>query len=76
MGLPGFKNAIQAVFLQVQIQYNVIHILRISFKHVNYSNPKKFSVDFRAVYNVPNESTAFSELEIIKEKTERRNIPM
>ena len=67
-GLPGFKDAIQAVFPQAQIQRCVIHMLRNSFKYVNYSDLKKFSADFKAVYNAPNESAALSELEMIKEK--------
>ena len=67
-GLPGFKDAIQAVFPQAQIQRCVIHMLRNSFKYVNYNDLKKFSADFKAVYNAPNESAALSELETIKEK--------
>ena len=35
-GLPGFKEAIGAVFPQAQIQRCVIHMLRNSFKYVNY----------------------------------------
>ena len=66
--LPGFKDAIQAVFPQAQIQRCVIHMLRNSFKYVNYNDLKKFSADFKAVYNAPNESAALSELETIKEK--------
>ena len=67
-GLLGFKDAIQAVFPQAQIQRCVIHMLRNSFKYVNYNDLKKFSADFKAVYNAPNESAALSELETIKEK--------
>ena len=74
-GLPGFKDAIQAVFPQAQIQRCVIHMLRNSFKYVNYNDLKKFSTDFKAVYNAPNESAALSELETVKEKW-GRNIPM
>lgn len=33
-GLPGFKDAIQAVYPQAQIQRCVIHMLRNSFKYV------------------------------------------
>ena len=43
-------------------------MLRNSFKYVNYNDLKKFSADFKAVYNAPNESAALSELETIKEK--------
>ena len=55
-GLPGFKEAIQAVFPQAEIQRCVIHMLRNSFKYVNYSDLKKFSSDFKCVYNAPNET--------------------
>ena len=61
-GLPGFKDAIQAVYPQAQIQRCVIHMLRNSFKYVNYNDLKKFSSDFKAVYNAP------TELEAVKGK--------
>lgn len=46
----------------------VSHMLRNSFKYVNYNDLKKFSADFKNVYNAPNETTALSELETMKEK--------
>lgn len=67
-GLAGFEGAIAAVYPQAQIQRCVIHMLRNSFKYVNYSDLKKFSSDFKAVYHSPNESSALSELEKTKEK--------
>ena len=67
-GLAGFKEAISAVYPQAQIQRRVIHMPRNSFKYVNYSDLKKFSNDFKAVYNAPNETAAYSELERLKEK--------
>lgn len=67
-GLPGFKEAIQAVYPQAQIQRCVVHILRNSFKYINYNDLKKFASDFKAVYKAPTESAALSELEGIKEK--------
>ncbi len=67
-GLPGFKDAIQAVYPQAQIQRCVIHMLRNSFKYVNYNDLKKFSSDFKAVYNAPTEAAALAELEAVKEK--------
>ena len=66
-GLPGFKDAIQAVYPQAQIQRCVIHMLRNSFKYVNYNDLKKFSADFKAVYNAPTEAAALAELEAVKE---------
>ena len=47
-------------------------MLRNSFKYVNYSDLKKFSSDFKAVYNAPNETAAYSELEGIREKWGRK----
>ncbi len=64
----GFKEAIGAVYPDAQIQRCVIHMLRNSFKYVNYSDLKKFSSDFKAVYHAPNETAALSELEKVKEK--------
>ena len=43
-------------------------MLRNSFKYVNYNNLKKFSSDFKAVYNAPNEEAALSELDAVREK--------
>ena len=43
-------------------------MLRNSFKYVNYSDLKKFSSDFKAVYNAPNETAAWFELETVREK--------
>ena len=71
-GLPGFKEAISAVYPQAQIQRCVIHMLRNSFRYVNYGDLKKFSSDFKAVYNAPNETAAYSELEGVKEKWGRK----
>lgn len=67
-GLPGFKKAIQAVFPDAQIQRCVIHMLRNSFKYIYYNDLKKFSADFKNVYNAPNETAALSELDTIIEK--------
>ena len=71
-GLAGFKEAIGAVYPDAQIQRCVVHMPRNSFKYVNYSDLKKFSSDFKAVYNAPNETAALSELEKIKEKWGRK----
>ena len=71
-GLPGFKEAIRAVYPQAEIQRCVIHMLRNSFKYINYNDLKKFSSDFKAVYNAPTEAAALAELENIKEKWGRK----
>ena len=45
-GLPGFKEAIQAVFPKAEVQRCVIHMLRNPFKYVSYKDLKKFASDF------------------------------
>ncbi len=67
-GLAGFKEAISAVYPDAQIQRCVIHMMRNSFKYVNYSDLKQFSSDFKSVYNAPGETAALSELEKVREK--------
>ena len=72
-GLPEFKEAIQAVFPDAQIQRCIIHMLRNSFKYINYNDLKKFSSNFKNVYNAPNETAALAELETIKENWGRKS---
>ena len=65
---PDLKTQFRPFSHRHRLQRCVIHMLRNSFKYVNYNDLKKFSADFKAVYNAPNESAALSELETIKEK--------
>lgn len=66
-GLTGFKEAINAVYPDAEVQRCIIHMLRNSFKYVSYKDIKKFAADFKAVYKAPTEEAALSELEGIKE---------
>lgn len=66
-GLPGFKEAINAVYPMAEIQRCIIHMLRNSFKYVSYKDIRKFSQDFKSLYKAPNEELALSELESLKE---------
>ena len=61
-GLAGFKEAISAVYPNAQIQRCIIHMMRNSFKYLNYSDLKQFSSDFKSVYNAPSETVVLSEL--------------
>ena len=47
-------------------------MLRNSFKYVNYSDLKKFSSDFKTVYNAPNEKAGLDALADIREKWGRK----
>lgn len=66
-GLAGFKEAINAVYPDAEVQRCIIHMLRNSFKYVSYKDIKKFASDFKAVYKAPTEEAALSELEGVKE---------
>jgi transposase-like protein len=59
--VDGYKEIHQAVFPKAEIQRCVIHMLRNSFKYVSYKDLKKFSSDFKAVYNALNEAAALSD---------------
>lgn len=65
-GLTGFKEAINAVYPDAEVQ-RCIHMLRNSFKYVSYKDIKKFASDFKAVYKALTEESALSELERVKE---------
>lgn len=66
-GLTGFKEAINAVYPDAEVQRCIIHMLRNSFKYVSYKDIKKFASDFKAVYKAPTEEAALSELEGLKD---------
>jgi transposase-like protein len=67
-GLSGFKEAINAVYPNAQVQRCIIHMLRNSFKYVSYKDIKRFATDFKAIYKAPNEELALVELETLKDK--------
>ena len=52
-GLTGFKDAIQAVFPQAQIQRCVIHQIRQSLKYVGWKDRKAFVGDLKIIYRAP-----------------------
>ena len=67
-GLPGFREAIESVYPNAQVQRCIIHMLRNSFKYVSYKDLKPFAADFKAVYKASSEETALKEFEDVKEK--------
>jgi putative transposase len=54
-GLKGFKEAIESVFPQTDIQQCVIHQIRNSAKYVSYKDLKAFCADMKTIYTAPNE---------------------
>ena len=66
--LPGFSNAIEAVFPKTEIQNCVIHQLRNSTKYVSYKDIKALVADLKAVYGAVDESAAIDALDTFAEK--------
>lgn len=66
-GLPGFREAIGAVYPQAVVQRCIIHMLRNSFQYLSYKDRKKFASDFKAVYKAPTEEAALQALAEVKE---------
>ena len=50
-GLPGFKEAIQSVFPQTEVQRCIIHQIRQSLRYVTWKDRKAFMADLKLVYN-------------------------
>jgi putative transposase len=61
-GLTGFKEAIQSVFPQTQIQRCIIHQIRTSLKYVSWNDRKAFVADLKAVYKAPTREEAEANL--------------
>ena len=49
-GLPGFQEAIEAVFPMAEIQRCIVHQIRNSCEFVNYKDRKEFCADMRKMY--------------------------
>ncbi len=52
-GLPGFKEAIQSIFPQTQVQRCVIHQIRHSLRYVSWKDRKAFVADLKTIYRAP-----------------------
>ena len=66
--LPGFSQAIEAVYPKAEIQKCIIHQIRNSTKYVSYKDIKKLMKDLKAVYKVSTEDLALTNLGIFEEK--------
>src|ERR671933_828103 len=57
-GLTGFKEAIQAVFPQTQIQRCIMQQVRQSLTYVSWKDRKAFVADLKRIYQAPTRETA------------------
>ena len=70
--LPGFTQAIEAVYPKAEIQKCIIHQIRNSTKYVSYKDIKELMKDLKAVYKAPTEDLALTNLEIFEEKWDKK----
>ena len=66
--LPGFTQAIEAVYPRAEIQKCIIHQIRNSTKYVSYKDIKELMKDLKAVYKAPSEDLALTNIGIFEEK--------
>ena len=67
-GLTGFREAIEAVYPNSQIQRCIIHQIRSSTRYVSYKDIKELMRDLKAVYQSVTEDEALNALIRFKEK--------
>ena len=70
--LPGFTQAIEAVYPKAEIQKCIIHQIRNSTKYVSYKDIKELMRDLKAVYKAPTEDLALTNLGIFEEKWDKK----
>ena len=67
-GLTGFKQAVEAVFPQTQVQHCIIHQIRNSLRYVSYKDSKAFVNDLKTIYQAPTRETAEANLQRLAEQ--------
>jgi putative transposase len=70
-GLSGFKEAIRAIFPQVEIQRCIIHQLRNSLKDGGWKDRKAFAADLKARYRASTRELAETQLLPLADYMER-----
>lgn len=70
--LPGFTQAIEAVYSKAEIQKCIIHQIRNSTKYVSYKDIKELMKDLKAVYKASTEDLALTNLGVFEEKWSKK----
>ena len=66
--LPGFTQAIEAVYPKTEIQKCVIHQIRNSTRYVSYKDIRELMADMKKVYKAPTEESALLQLDLFEDK--------
>lgn len=70
--LPGFTQAIEAVYPRAEIQKCIIHQIRYSTRYVSYKDIKELMRDLKAIYRAPTEQIASNKLEDFENKWKKK----
>lgn len=69
-GLKGFSKVIESVFPQSIVQRCIVHMVRTSVKHVNWTDLRPLCKDLKKMYSKDTEEDARKELQRFKSKWE------
>ena len=67
-GLPGFIEAIRAVFPKTEVQRCIVHQIRNTLNGVPWKDKKAFASDLKSIYTSPTEESGYKALELVEEK--------
>ena len=70
--LPGFTQAIEAVYPKAEIQKCIVHQIRNSTKYVSYKDIKELMKDLKSVYKASTEELALTNLDIFEDKWNKK----
>ena len=66
--LKGFKEAIETIFPQAEVQLCIVHQIRNSLKYIVYKDSREFLIDLKAVYKAGTKKQAEQNLELLDER--------
>ncbi len=62
-GLPGFKEAIKAIYPNTKVQRCIVHQIRNTLRFLNYKERKAFAQELKDVYRAHDAESGFDSLE-------------
>jgi len=71
-GLKGFKEAIETVFKDTEVQLCIVHQIRNSLKYIPFKDTREFLKDLKKVYKADNKKQAEAHLKELDDKWGKR----
>ncbi len=75
-GLKGLKEAIATVYPKTEFQRCIVHMIRNTMKYVSYKDRKELARDLKQIYQEPNETEGYNNLQELKEKWSKRKVSL